>query len=384
MRIDSVDGLRAIAVVLVAIYHFDDRLMPGGFIGVDVFFVVSGYLVTALLLAERDREGSIDLLAFYRRRARRLWAAAWLVLGVIACAGLFGTWNPDVQAGLPGDTLAAFAHIENYWVLHHGGYLRQFGGDSPVRHYWSLSLEEQFYFVWPVVTIVLLWLGRRLARRVRMQRRIALGVLAAMGAVSIWWALGASPADAYLDARSRAVALVIGAALAWIVAPAAPGSGILAPRSAAPGVRRAVAAWAVAGAVVLTVVCVVSSPEDDHLRRGGFALVAVAAAGIVLAAMWWGAGTPLAHPSMVWLGRRSYGVYLIHWPLIVALGPSRSWWLSVPVVVVGSLGGAALLYRWVEQPMIHRRAGRGSCGEPRPHWRSSRCRRSWSPVRRRR
>ncbi|MEZ5270327.1 MAG: acyltransferase [Microthrixaceae bacterium] len=208
-RLGSLDGLRALAVTAVVIYHIDDRILPGGFLGVDVFFVLSGYLITSLLVAENKRSGAIALRDFWKRRARRLWAAAWVVLALVALAGVWNLWGADRQAQLPGEIFAAVAHIENYWVLGHGGYLSQFAAPSPVRHFWSLAVEEQFYLVWPLVMIGGLAAVRRFGRAAMWT---LLGVLAVM---SLTAGLVVSPEQAYLGTATRAIALIVGALLAW-------------------------------------------------------------------------------------------------------------------------------------------------------------------------
>ena len=208
-RLGALDGVRALAVTAVVVYHIDDSVLPGGFLGVDVFFVLSGYLITSLLVSEHRRTGGIGLRDFWKRRARRLWAAAWVVLALVALAGLWDLWGADRQALLPGEIFAAVAHIENYWMLGQGGYLQQFAAPSPVRHFWSLAVEEQFYLVWPLVMIGGLGLVARFGRRAMW------GLLLVLGAASITVGLLVSPERAYLGTATRAISLVVGALLAW-------------------------------------------------------------------------------------------------------------------------------------------------------------------------
>lgn len=343
-RLGSLDGLRALAVTAVVIYHIDDRILPGGFLGVDVFFVLSGYLITSLLVAENKRSGAIALRDFWKRRARRLWAAAWVVLALVALAGVWNLWGADRQALLPGEIFAAVAHIENYWVLGHGGYLSQFAAPSPVRHFWSLAVEEQFYLVWPLVMIGGLAAVRRFGRAAMWT---LLGVLAVM---SLTAGLVVSPEQAYLGTATRAIALIVGALLAWWWS----STPLAAPRHA--GLRRAVAVWAGLGALVLLVGLFTLHPHDEVLARGGFLTVAVASAGLTgLAVIPGTVSAGLAAPALVWVGRRSYGIYLIHWPLIVAMGPGRATWLVALVVIPTTLVGAAALHSLVEAPLIERR-----------------------------
>jgi len=343
-RLGALDGLRAIAVAAVVTYHLDDHLLPGGFLGVDVFFVLSGYLITTLLVAEHERSGFIGLREFWLRRARRLWAAAWVVLALIALAGLWNVWGADRQALLPGDIFAAVAHIENYWLLGHGGYLQQFAAPSPVRHFWSLAVEEQFYFVWPLVMI------GGLALVTRHGRRAMWGVLSALAVTSMVVGLTVSPERAYLGTATRMIALIVGAALAWWWS----STPMAAPR--VPALRRVVSVWAGLGAVLLVVGAFTLEPNDEILGRGGFLLVAVASAGVVGQTVVPGRLSAfLAAEPLVWVGRRSYGIYLLHWPLIVALGPGRPTWLVALVVVPVTLVAAAGLHQLVETPLIERR-----------------------------
>ncbi|MEZ5237837.1 MAG: acyltransferase family protein [Microthrixaceae bacterium] len=343
-RLGSLDGLRALAVAAVVVYHLDDRLLPGGFLGVDVFFVLSGYLITSLLVAEDRRSGSISLRGFWARRARRLWAAAWIVLALVALAGLVDLWGADRQALLPGEIFAAVAHIENYWVLGHGGYLSEFAAPSPVRHFWSLAVEEQFYMVWPLVMLAGLAAVRRHGRTAMF---VLLGVL---GAASISVGFVVSPEQAYLGTATRAIALIVGALLAWWWS----ATPLAAPDR--PGLRRAVGVWAGIATAVLLVGMAVLHPHDEVMRHGGFLTVAVAAAGLCAVAVVPGrAAGWLSWAPLVWLGRRSYGIYLLHWPLIVAMGPGRPTWLVALVVVPTTLLGAAALHRLVEEPLIARR-----------------------------
>jgi peptidoglycan/LPS O-acetylase OafA/YrhL len=358
-RLASLDGLRAVAVGAVVLYHADSRLLPGGFVGVDVFFALSGYLITALLLAERDGPGPVSLAGFWRRRVRRLWPLAWLALAAVAVAGLTGVWGADREALLPGETVAALANVANWWQAAHGGYVESFVAPSPLRHFWSLSVEEQFYLLWPLLLLGLLALGARVERRHRGTDRSAgptatrtstavaaagTAVLFVASAVSAWFA---DPATAYLATHTRAVALLAGALLAL---------GLrhrpLAGPSGTPA-RRAFAAWGLLGAVALGAAAAVATPEVAWLHRGGFAAVAVASTGVVALALVPGRTARLLSAApLVWVGHRSYAVYLVHWPLIVAMGPGRPTWLVLAVVVPTTLALSALLHRVVERPVL--------------------------------
>ncbi|MFM7063614.1 MAG: acyltransferase family protein, partial [Actinomycetes bacterium] len=310
---------------------------------------------TSLLVDEHTRTGSVSLRAFWARRVRRLWPLSWITLCLVALAGLAGVWNADQRATLPGQTAAATAQVANWWQMLHGGYVDRFSAPSPLRHMWSLSVEEQFYVFWPLLMLGALAVAARLGRRLGPAVPwVMVGVLS-VGSVALGFVV--SPAHAYLSTATRAVALLAGAALAlaWARHPL-DGPGV----RAAFGTRRT--RWllglsGLAGAVLLAVVTVVARPEDPWLGRGGFALIAVAATAVVAAVV----GGPfelrdlLGLSAFVWVGERSYAVYLLHWPVIVALGPTVPLWLRTVVVLGVSFLGAEVLRRLVEVPVQVRR-----------------------------
>ncbi|MFN8050556.1 MAG: acyltransferase family protein [Acidimicrobiales bacterium] len=343
-RRPALDGLRAFAVVAVILYHVDPHLVPGGFVGVDLFFVLSGYLITTLLLTEHRTAGRVSLRQFWARRIRRLWPLAWVVLTAVALASLAGVWGADRQRSVPAELASAFGHIANWYQIGHGGYVHEFAAPSPVRHYWSLAIEEQFYLVWP-----LLLTGLLAVRRVRNAVPTALAALAA-ASIALGWVVAGSPDRAYLGTDVRAVALVTGASLAWAFRHR-PLSG-----PANRNGRRVAAIVGMVGAVVLVGATVWLHSDSSLLPRGGFAIVAMASGGVVVGALTSGpAIAALSWRPIGWIGRISFALYLVHWPMLVALGPGRSTLLRLAVALPGAIAVAALLHRFVERPVITRR-----------------------------
>ncbi|MEA2502582.1 MAG: hypothetical protein QOD01_2693, partial [Actinomycetota bacterium] len=169
----GLDGLRALAVVGVLLYHAGVRWVPGGFLGVDLFFVLSGYLITSLLVAEVERTGAISFAEFFRRRARRLLPALGLVL-VVTTAALVLFW-PQELAKVRGDIVASFGYVTNWWfIVRHQSYFQATGRPSPLQHLWSLAVEEQFYLVWPA-SVGLLLAGSTTTRRLKLVAAVAFG-----------------------------------------------------------------------------------------------------------------------------------------------------------------------------------------------------------------
>ena len=305
----ALDGLRAAAVVAVLLYHAGVGWLPGGYLGVDTFFVLSGFLITALLLAEWQGNGGIALAAFWARRARRLLPALLLVLLAVGAYAAFLAPAHELSS-LRGDSLATLFYGANWrFVASAQGYFDQFVTPSPLRHAWSLAIEEQFYLVWPLV--VLGWL------RLRRGRTAGLGgfcVALALGSAALMALLAQGAADtsrAYYGTDTRAQAVLVGAALAvaWHRRPDAvagrPGRLVL----ALAGVGVLVTAW-----------LWTSVPDTDRwMYRGGFLLAAVATAAVLAAVARPDPGRAarvLTLAPLRWIGAISYGLYLWHWPEI--------------------------------------------------------------------
>lgn len=327
------------AVTLVLLFHAGLPWMTGGYIGVSVFFTLSGYLITGLLLAEHAGTRHIDLAAFYGRRLRRLLPASMLcVLAVLVASGL-GAFR-HVQS-LRADVIGAVLQVFN-WVKLSGSasYGDLFGGaTSPLEHYWSLSIEEQFYWVWPLALVAVLRLRRPTAVVVALAAAFSVGaplIAVTFGADAAYWA---TPA--------RLPEILIGAALACVMSAGTNDGRRVVPKRAA--------AWApVAIALIVVLACTLPSGSGPAYR-GALPLLAVVSASLI-----WSLQVPgvvhrvLALRPLVWFGKVSYGVYLFHWPVFV-LVRERGWQLTrVPDLIVAlgiTVGIAALSFELLEQPL---------------------------------
>ncbi|WP_169720952.1 acyltransferase family protein [Thermocrispum municipale] len=303
----DVEGLRAVAVGLVLLYHAGLTFVPGGFVGVDVFFVISGFLITGLLVKEAERTGRISLAGFYARRAKRLLPAAALVLAVTAL--LVFLVVPRTQwTGFGGDIAAAALYFVNWRLAaNEVDYLAEDAGVSPVQHFWSLAVEEQFYFVWPVLFILAMLVARKLGSGLR--RTLCAG-LAVVAVPSLAWSVYytvAAPQQAFFVTTTRMWELSIGAAVAL-------GAARLAKL---PHPVALVLGWAGLAAIVASAVVL----NADTPWPGYHALLpTLGTAAVIAAGPAAGPRGPIAllgRPTWTWIGGLSYSLYLWHWPLIV-------------------------------------------------------------------
>ena len=342
----AIDGLRALAVLAVVAYHASVAGVPGGFFGVDVFFVISGYLVTALFLARaRTQVGGVPIpdgaetQDFWYRRARRLVpaAAAAVVLTWLVYAALGVRSFGDLSA----EALAALGYVGNWFFLvRDQSYFETITSPSPFLHFWSLAVEAQFYVVWPLLLIGALKFGGRLAAFALAVSLAAISTLVVAGLYSP----EADPSRAYYGTDARVAGLLLGAALAIVVRP---GLATRIPRGPIE-----VVGWG--GIAALVYLVTQTSEFDPFIYRGGFFLASTATVLVMLGALH-GHNTmawTLSRPAFRWLGERSYSIYLWHWPVFVLSQPQLSTDLQSISLLAARLGAtlvlAELSYRLVE------------------------------------
>ena len=374
--IPSLDGIRALSVLAVIVYHANKLWLPGGFLGVEVFFVISGYLITLLLLAESEKSGTVSLKQFWLRRARRLLPALWVVvLGVVVFAALF---QREILGTLRGDVIAALFYGFNWFQVWVGtSYFTSFEF-VPLRHLWSLAVEEQFYLIWPVVMLVVAKFGKRrlpIVSAVFVLIAVALavytGVVYQPGVISTiadtpeqfmsLFGQSVSRVDyLFLGTITRSSGLLLGAALAiwwrpWLLQNSRAGESKLYDFVGFGGlVALAFMMWRFNTVIEGTDGGTVGY---DLLFRGGFFLTDIASVALIAAAVHPGSkliARGLSNPILVWLGRRSYGFYLFHWPVFQFYRRFAGQGLTpyeFVVLVLLALALTELSYRYIETPV---------------------------------
>jgi peptidoglycan/LPS O-acetylase OafA/YrhL len=357
----GLDGLRAVAVLAVVAFHLGFEWAPGGLLGVGVFFTLSGYLITDILLRQLSRRSRIELLSFWGARARRLLPALFLMLVVVvAWVTLFG---PPQSPKFRESVLPAIFYVSNWWLIFEQvSYFADFAPPAPFNHLWSLAVEEQFYIVWPFLLLAGTLLVRETPLPSGIRPRLAvltagLAVVSAI-AMAVLYEPSLDPSRVYYGTDTRAAELLVGAALAMIW----PSRKL--KRAVAPRARRLLDGMGVAGLLAILLMVWQTSQYDSFLYRGGFLLLALATALLVAA---------IAHPAcrigavlgwepLRWIGVRSYGIYLWHFPIIVLTTPSgaeqgndllRDLLQGAAILLV-----AALSWRFVEEPIRRGALGR--------------------------
>ncbi len=359
----GIDGLRAISVLAVLAFHHyfigghEQGFAPGGFLGVEVFFVVSGYLITSLLLAERRKTGGVSLTRFWFRRARRLLPALFVMLAVVILYALL--FLPDSINTLKSNTIAALSYTSNWWlVISHQSYASEAGRPGLLKHLWSLAIEEQFYLLWPPLLVVGL---RKLGRK-----RMLITMLSVALASSVLMAIVVTGSinAAYYSTWTRLSGLLLGSMMAFFFAP------YQIRGHAARGARYALDLAGVLGLVVLiwsfhSFTFPFLPSGDTSVFKGGFLLVDVATLLVIAAVVHplSDIGPLLGVRPLKWIGLRSYGLYLWHYPIFCVTRPGldvpiQNMWQLLVLRLVLSFGAAELSYRYVETPIRGGAVGR--------------------------
>ena len=375
----GLDGLRALAVLAVIAYHLNLGWAPGGLLGVGVFFTLSGYLITDLLLGQHEITGRLQLTDFWLRRARRLLPALFVMLAVVAA------WvtllDRDQLPVIRGAVASSAAYVGNWWLIaQHSSYFAQFAPPMPLGHLWSLAVEEQFYLIWPW----LLLLGLRWARgRRRTRTRLAAAtlLLAAVSALAmaLLYRPGYDPTRIYDGTDTRAFAVLIGAALAFVWPSRHLGSDVT------ETARWILDGIGITGLAVIAVLVWRTSEYSPFLYRGGMVLLSVGTALTVGVAASPASrlGVLLGIRPLRWIGVRSYGIYLWHYPIIVLTTPAngRDGLARGALQVAAAFGVAALSWRFVEEPVRHGAIGRWLAQARSAGWRLGAAgRRTWLTV----
>lgn len=330
----DVEGLRAVAIVLVLLCHARVGAVAGGYVGVDVFFVISGFVITRVLVAELDATGGLSLVGFYARRVKRLMPQALAVI-VAVVVGASLVLPPLLADQVAGDVMAAGAYAMNWRLSASAVDYFAVAGDRPLDHFWSLAVEEQFYVVWPLLLLLLA------LRRPSGARRRMLIAVAAIAAASFAFALREvhiAPESAYFSPAARGWELALGGLVALVLA------GRTLPRRAATFV-----AWPGAAAIVLAA----TRFGPDTAMPGWPALLPTAGAAALIVA---GAGAAPSRPTRALcarpvrsVGRISYAWYIWHWPVLVFAAPRST--VAAVLVALGSVVPAVATYRWIEGPL---------------------------------
>jgi peptidoglycan/LPS O-acetylase OafA/YrhL len=355
----GLDGLRAIAVLAVIAYHLGLGWAPGGLLGVGVFFTLSGYLITDLLLGQWAT-GRLRLANFWLRRARRLLPALFVMLAVVMAWVTLA--EPSQMSDLRGAVWAATGYFSNWWMIYqHVPYFARFGAPSPLGHLWSLAIEEQFYLLWPWLLLLGLRFVPERPTGIPVRPRLAGATLALAGASALTMALlyqpGFDSSRVYDGTDTRAFGLLLGAALAMVW----PSRRLT--TKVTVGARQILDGVGVIGLAAIAVLIWRTNDYSAFLYRGGMVLLSVATVMVIFA---------LVHPATMlgralgwrplrWIGVRSYGIYLWQFPIIVLTTPAPNRGvdpLRATLQVAASFALAALSWRFVEEPIRHGALGR--------------------------
>lgn len=341
----GLDGLRAIAVIAIIIYHLNPRWLPGGFLGVDTFFVISGYLITSLLLREYHNTQMIDLKKFWIRRFRRLIPAVFFMTGVVITYVLI--FESGIIRTVKEDGIAAFLYMSNWWYIIEDVSYFEAAEPRPLIHLWSLAIEEQFYIIWPVVLLILLW-------KFKNYKHIMLVVFLMTIISLIWMMVLTLPYEdnsrVYFGTDTRLQTLLLGVLLAYIWPPFRLKSDI------GQKMKNWIDGIGI-GALLLLVIFFITVDDSSHwIYYGGLYLITLVTLALIASSVHPSTVLPkiLGNPLFLWVGTRSYSLYLWHYPIITLINvnfvqgqiPFYIILLQVLLTVIC----AEVSFRWIETP----------------------------------
>jgi len=344
----GLDGLRALSVIAVIAYHLDLKWAPGGLLGVGIFFVLSGYLITDQIIAQWKRSNKkFNLKDFWLRRARRLLPAMFAMLAFVALWLIL--FDSSRLAALQGGFVSAALYFNNWWLIFHQvSYFESFGPPSPIGHLWSLAIEEQFYFIWPIVLMILL---RIVPQRGKIFLLALIGAAVSAMAMAFIYDPGTDPSRVYYGTDTRVFALLIGAALA-VVGPSQNMTDKISRKA-----RNILDLTGGIGLFIIVFMIWRTNEYEDSLYYGGFVLLSIISAMVIAV---------LAHPAsrlarimgckpLRWIGRLSYSLYIWHYPVIVLTSPygatDASDGFRIFLQLGASLLPAVLSWKYIEEPI---------------------------------
>ncbi|MDQ0216153.1 peptidoglycan/LPS O-acetylase OafA/YrhL/ribosomal protein L21E [Oikeobacillus pervagus] len=346
--IPGLDGLRALAVLSVIAYHFSFSWAKGGFLGVDIFFVLSGYLITSTILPVQGDQLTVNLRKFWIGRFRRLIPAAYfMIMATVVWVVLF---NRELLNTVRGDAISSIFYASNWWFIFHKlSYFDSFGSPSPLKNLWSLAIEEQFYFIWPIVLTIGLYVFKK---RSKLSIFVFIGALCSAMLMSILYEPGTDPSRVYYGTDTRSFELLIGCCLA-LVWP----MKRLSSKNLSAGLRHTLNIISIITFVIF-IICIFQVDEyQAFLYRGGMLLICINAA-ILIACVCHPVsflGKLLSWKPLRWMGSRSYGIYLWHYPVIVLgtpvyeIGNPVYWRVALQLVIILII--AEFSYRFIEMPI---------------------------------
>lgn len=341
----GLDGFRAVAVLAIIIFHLNAQWLPGGFLGVDTFFVISGYLITSLLISEFDREGTIDLLSFWGGRIKRLIPAVFFLLAIVLTYTI--VFEPSIILDIKKDVLAAVVYVSNWWYIFQDvDYFNQFD-IAPLKHLWSLAIEEQFYLIYPIILLIFLKFTDKKITFITL-----LGVsLLSLELMILLSDFQGDNSRVYFGTDTRLQTLLLGALLSLIWPP------FRLRKNVAPSLKGLIDVLGLAGLAALVVLFFTISNEDGWLYKGGFYVISFLTLFIIASAV---------HPSeyfakllgnrlFVYIGKRSYSLYLWHYPVIVFTHshfvngqiPFYAYFIDIALMIVMT----EFSYRFIEKPI---------------------------------